>query len=189
MMNIIEEITSEVQIFSSRPLSTPCVLRFARGFMRDYKLRSPRRRESMRKGWGFTALTLGLLLFLMAPPSGRGAKSDTAPNVPKGWVFGLPAGNAADGKTVFVRMECYACHTLSRPGLKLPADAGGTGPDLTGYTAVSREYLAESIIKSHKVVAVRGYVVKEGQAGMGKYNHFLTIQELVDLVAFLKRGK
>jgi hypothetical protein len=30
--------------------------------------------------------------------------------------------------------------------------------------------------------------MKEGKAGMGNYNHFLTIQELIDLVAFLKHG-
>jgi len=51
-----------------------------------------------------------------------------------------------------------------------------------------QEYLAKSIIKAHTVVAAPGYVVKEGQAGMGKYNHFMTIQELVDLVAFLRTG-
>jgi hypothetical protein len=29
--------------------------------------------------------------------------------------------------------------------------------------------------------------VKEGRAAMGEYNHFLTVQELIDLVAFLKQ--
>ena len=33
-----------------------------------------------------------------------------------------------------------------------------------------------------------GYTVKEGKAAMANYNHFLTIQELIDLVAFLKEG-
>jgi hypothetical protein len=28
--------------------------------------------------------------------------------------------------------------------------------------------------------------VKEGKAAMGERNHFLTVQELIDLVAFLK---
>jgi hypothetical protein len=44
------------------------------------------------------------------------------------------------------------------------------------------------IIKSHTVVAAPGYFVKEGRASMGGYNHFLTVQELVDLVMFLKQG-
>lgn len=64
----------------------------------------------------------------------------------------------------------------------------GAGPDLKGYAALPKEYLAESIVKSHTVVAAPGYTVKEGRAAMGEYNHFLTVQELVDLVAFLKQG-
>ncbi|HXV85032.1 MAG TPA: cytochrome c [Candidatus Binatia bacterium] len=54
-------------------------------------------------------------------------------------------------------------------------EAGGVGPDLTGYSALPKEYLA-------------GYVVKEGKASMGNYNHFMTIQEMIDLVAFLRHG-
>ena len=48
-----------------------------------------------------------------------------------------------------------------------------------------KEYLAESIITAHTVVATPGYTVTEGKAGMGNYNHFMTIQELIDIVAFL----
>jgi hypothetical protein len=51
-----------------------------------------------------------------------------------------------------------------------------------------KEYLASSIIKMHPVVAAPGYTVKEGKAALGNYNHFLTVQELIDLVAFLKHG-
>jgi hypothetical protein len=51
-----------------------------------------------------------------------------------------------------------------------------------------KEYLAESIINAHTVVAVPGYIVKEGKASMGNYNHFMTIQEMIDLVAFLRHG-
>jgi len=50
------------------------------------------------------------------------------------------------------------------------------------------EYLVESIIKAHTVVAAPGYTVEEGKAAMGNYNHFMTIQEMIDLVAFLKQG-
>jgi hypothetical protein len=38
------------------------------------------------------------------------------------------------------------------------------------------------------VAAAPGYVVKEGKAAMGNYNHFMTIQEMIDIVAFLKHG-
>lgn len=86
-------------------------------------------------------------------------------------------------------MKCYSCHAIEIPGEKLPPSRSkGAGPDLTGYSVLPNEYLAESIIKPHTIVAAPGYVVKEGRAAMGEYNHFLTVQELVDLVAFLKKG-
>ena len=73
------------------------------------------------------------------------------------------------------------------PGEKLTVRSKGAGPDLNGYSVLPKEYLAESIIKFHSVVAAPGYSVKEGRASMGEYNQFLTVQELVDLVAFLKQ--
>lgn len=110
-----------------------------------------------------------------------------APNVPAGWTFSFPDGEAKDGETIFLKMECYSCHKVNLPGNKVPAQHGGTGPDLSsGYSKLPKEYLAESIIRAHAIVAAPGYVVSAGQAGMGKYNHFMTIQELIDLVAFLK---
>lgn len=69
---------------------------------------------------------------------------------------------------------------------KPPTGAGGIGPDLSNYGTLPKEYLAESIVKAHTVVAAPGYAMKEGKAGMGNYNHFMTIQEIIDLVAFLK---
>ena len=52
----------------------------------------------------------------------------------------------------------------------------------------SQKVNAESIIMAHTVVAAPGYVVKEGKASMGNYNHFMTIQEMIDIVAFIKHG-
>jgi cbb3-type cytochrome oxidase cytochrome c subunit len=116
------------------------------------------------------------------------AASPAKPSVPKGWKFSFPDGDPKAGKTVFMNMQCYSCHSIKIPGEKLPSDAGGIGPELTGYSALPKEYLAESIIKAHTVVAAPGYTVKEGKASMGNYNHFMTIQEMIDLVAFLKHG-
>jgi mono/diheme cytochrome c family protein len=111
------------------------------------------------------------------------------PKVPQGWTFQLPAGDAAAGKVLYQKLECFACHKLA--GFPAPAGRSGAdvGPDLTGYSKLPAEYLAESIIDAHSVVAAPGYVVKDGKAGMGNYNHFLTIQELIDLAAFLRATK
>jgi Cytochrome c len=116
------------------------------------------------------------------------AASPAKPSVPKGWKFSFPDGDPKAGKTVFMNMQCYSCHAIQIPGEKLPPGAGGIGPELTGYSALPKEYLGESIIKAHTVVATPGYVVKEGKASMGNYNHFMTIQEMIDIVAFLTQG-
>ena len=133
------------------------------------------------------ALTVGAFLSQMAFEHAQGA-SAAKPSVPKDWKFSFPDGDPKAGKTVFMNMQCYSCHAIQIPGEKLPSGAGGVGPELTGYSALPKEYLAESIIKAHTVVAAPGYVVKEGKASMGNYNHFMTIQEVIDLVAFLRHG-
>ena len=131
-----------------------------------------------------------LLSTSIAVTSFTGAASAPAtPKVPQGWKFTFPDGDAKAGKTVFLNMKCYSCHAIEIPGEKLPPSRSkGAGPALTGYAALPKEYLAESIIKPHTIVAAPGYTVKEGRAAMGEYNHFLTVQELIDLVAFLKHG-
>ena len=116
------------------------------------------------------------------------AAAPTPPKVPSGWKFSLPDGDARAGRTVFLNMKCYSCHAIEIPGEKLVMRSKGAGPELNGYSVLPKEYLAESIVKFHTVVAAPGYTVKEGRAAMGEYNHFLTVQELIDLVAFLKQG-
>ena len=116
------------------------------------------------------------------------AAAPTPPKVPSGWTFSLPDGDATAGKTVFLSMKCYSCHAIEIPGEKLTMRSKGAGPELNGYSVLPKEYLAESIMKAHTVVAAPGYTVKEGRAAMGEYNHLLAVQELVDLVAFLKQG-
>jgi Cytochrome c len=132
---------------------------------------------------------IGLMIpYSVAIAGAPGAKPAAEPRVPAGWTFRFPEGDVKAGQMVFMTMQCYTCHAIYIPGQTLPSDAGGIGPDLTpSYSKLPAEYLAESIIKAHTVVAAPGYVVQEGKAIMGNYNHFLTMQELIDLVAFLKR--
>jgi hypothetical protein len=145
------------------------------------------RRYVMKQAIVLLALTLGVILLQTEFRQAQGA-SPAKHSVPKGWKFSFPDGDQKAGKTVFMNMQCYSCHAIQIPGEKLPSGAGGVGPELTGYSALPKEYLAESIIKAHPVVAAPGYVVKEGKASMGNYNHFMTIQETIDLVAFLRHG-
>lgn len=109
--------------------------------------------------------------------------------VPKKWHFTLPEGDAKAGKTDFLRLQCFVCHKNALSEIaKVPPDTKWQGPDLTtGYEKLPDTYLAESIIKKHTNVADPFYTPGDSLEGMGKYNQHLTVQELVDLVAFLKQ--
>jgi cytochrome c len=144
---------------------------------------------TMRKQATSAMVTFMVAGSLVLAGMSSAASAPAAPKVPQGWKFTFPDGDVKAGKTVFLNMKCYSCHAIDIPGEKLPPSRSkGAGPELTSYSALPNEYLAESIIKRHTIVAAPGYTVKEGRAAMGEYNHFLTVQELVDLVAFLKQG-
>lgn len=109
--------------------------------------------------------------------------------VPEDWKFTLPAGDAAAGRIAFTRLQCNVCHkSRLTPVDRIPQNTRWAGPDLTtGYEKLPAAYLAESIIKAHDKVADPFYTVTDSAEGMGKYNRHLTVQELIDLVAFLKQ--
>jgi mono/diheme cytochrome c family protein len=136
--------------------------------------------------WLVLALTL-TTLFGDAPPV-----TAAGPRVPRNWRFALPAGTAAAGEQVFVKMECYSCHTVAGKRFGDPAQKpGGIGPDLTAaHARLPREYLAESVVNFERYVAhghyKKGYVAADGTSRMGDYNDLLTVRELLDLVEFLK---
>jgi len=109
--------------------------------------------------------------------------------VPKGWHFSVPAGNAFAGEKVFVKMECFSCHKVAGRSFRR-VDTGGVGPELgSGHARLSREYLAESVLNRHKVIAGDEDRYKgEDRRGskMGDYSEIMTVRELVDVVAYIK---
>jgi sulfur-oxidizing protein SoxX len=114
----------------------------------------------------------------------------TDPKSPRG--FRLPDGDAATGQSLFVELQCNACHTI--PGLELeaPAEAGPVSVVLGGPVPRVKTYgdLVSSVINpSHKLV--RYYpdegVGEEGVSPMVVYNETMTVQQLIDLVAFLQQ--
>jgi quinoprotein glucose dehydrogenase len=62
----------------------------------------------------------------------------------------LHGGNAANGKTLFIENQqfaCFRCH-------KINGEGGDVGPDLTGLGAQKgREYLLEAIVQPNKEIA------------------------------------
>ena len=105
--------------------------------------------------------------------------------------FKLPDGDATEGRAVFLYMQCNQCHTVD--GLKLPAvpDAAPPYVELGGRVTHVKTYgqLVTSIINpSHELAS--GYaadlVSVNGESNMYIYNRHMTVQELIDLVAFLQ---
>ena len=133
-----------------------------------------------------------LLPVVMVGILAHGPAVASAAGMPTNWRFTLPAGRASAGEQVFVRMECYSCHTVAGKRFGKPgANPGGIGPDLTAdYAKLPREYLAESIVNFDRFAAhgqlKRSYLADDGTSRMGDYNDLLSIRELVDLVEFVK---
>lgn len=105
--------------------------------------------------------------------------------------FSLPEGNALDGQKAFVYLHCYECHFIE--GIELPPVETDDNPyvQLGGKVSRVKTYgdLVTSIINpSHKLAP--GYPLEtisdDGQSKMPVYNGYMTVQELIDIVAFLQ---
>ena len=105
--------------------------------------------------------------------------------VPKGWMFTPPPGDAAKGREIFIRLQCFACHTVG--GEKFPPTAA-PGPDLTDVGEHHPAgYLLESILNPNAVVVEGpGYTGSDGKSIMPDFRGRLSVSELIDLVAYLK---
>lgn len=112
--------------------------------------------------------------------------------VPKGWKFLVPPGDAAKGREVFVTMECFACHEVKGESFPQNSKRGHEpGPELTGMGSHHpTEYFAESIINPNRVIVEgTGYTGADGLSKMPGYGDTMTVQQLVDVVAYLKSLK
>ncbi|MFO1093442.1 MAG: c-type cytochrome [Planctomycetaceae bacterium] len=114
-----------------------------------------------------------------------------APGPTSGKGFTLPKGNIEEGQAAFISLKCHACHSVA--GIELPeitaelnprVQLGGEVPRINTYG----ELVTSIINPSHKLA--QGYpaeaVSRDGASRMTNYNHALTVQQLIDLVAFLQ---
>ena len=119
-----------------------------------------------------------------APPSGAHERHGT----PKGWTFTWPKGDPAKGRDAFAKFECYSCHEVRGQTFPAPSDAGKVGPELSAMAPLHEtEYFAESIIHPSAVIEKgKGYEGPDGSSKMPSFNESMTVQEAIDVVAFLK---
>lgn len=114
---------------------------------------------------------------------------DTGPTSSAG--FRLPDGDAATGRAVFLKLECNACHMIADIELVEPAERGPVAVVLGGPVANVKTYgqLVTAIINpSHKLIKTmpKEQVTADGESLMKVYNETMTVQQLVDIVAFLQ---
>jgi mono/diheme cytochrome c family protein len=134
--------------------------------------------KAMCKLIGAVACTLLLGACSTDPKSSRG--------------FRLPDGDAATGQVLFVELQCNACHTIPGIELEAAAQAGPVSVVLGGPVPRIKTYgdLVSSVINpSHKLTPyyADGEIVKDGESPMVVYNETMTVQQLIDLVAFLQQ--
>lgn len=132
----------------------------------------------------YRAATISLLATFLAL-SGCGADRMSE----KG--FSLPEGNAINGKTAFIYMHCHECHTIANEELPALALADPPFVELGGQVTRVKTYgeLVTAIINpSHKLA--KGYptdvVSNDGESRMPVYNGYMTVEELIDIVAYLQ---
>lgn len=113
-----------------------------------------------------------------------------SPTPSSGSGFTLPDGDRNRGEQAFVAMNCHHCHTVAATDLPLVDDReiavrlGGAVPRVGTYG----ELVTAIINPSHRLA--KGHltedVSEDGASLMKNYNEVLTVNQLIDLVAFLQ---
>jgi len=120
----------------------------------------------------------GLMVALLAgcdsgPKSGRG--------------FRLPDGNPDKGRQAFLALQCHKCHKVD--GVELPPPVS-FNLMLGGETDRVRTYgeLVTSIINPSHILSGRYQkeLADAKESPMPKFNHVMTVEQMIDLVAFLQ---
>ncbi len=130
-------------------------------------------------------------------PQKTPVKSQPRLAIPPRWRFAIPAGDHHAGRQVYVDLECYKCHEVFGENFPAPkAERGNVGPALSGMGAMHpAEYFIETMIDPNASAAWRikhhkdedkGYLGVDGKSKMPSYNDSITVQQLIDLVAYLK---
>ena len=144
--------------------------------------------------FGVAALMVGAALGVAA----LSVRAQPAPGMrhedhgtPKDWKFAWPKGNPAKGREAFVKLECYSCHEVKGETFPAPSDPGKVGPELSAMGPLhDAEYFAEAIVNPGAVIeSGKGYAAPDRSSKMPSYNDSVTVQEVVDLVAFLRSLK
>lgn len=130
------------------------------------------------------AARLGSILGAFVGPSCAGSKV-VSPGLE------LPRGEVEAGRAAFVRLQCTACHRVAGDE-SLPAPTDIPVPFALGEGVASRptdERLVNAIVHPNHVVRMPDrpeVVTPSGRSRMTDYAEVMRVQELIDLVAYLR---
>lgn len=110
---------------------------------------------------------------------------------PSGWKFTWPKGDAVKGRDAFAKFECYRCHEVKGEKFPAPTEKGKMGPELSQMGPLHEpEYFAEAILNPNVVIEKgKGYQGPDGSSKMPSFSDSMTVQEAIDVVAFLRALK
>jgi mono/diheme cytochrome c family protein len=127
-------------------------------------------------------IVLGVMLAsVLACDSGR--KSATG--------FRLPEGDVERGKVAVLDLKCHACHEIAGDGFPepvadppVPVRLGGETP----YVRTDGQFVSSIVNPSHQLAyGFRKELVESGdESRMANYNEVMTVEQLIDMVAFLQ---
>ena len=107
--------------------------------------------------------------------------------------FRLPEGDADSGKEAFTKMSCHQCHSVAGVEFQVVEAEAGIHYALGGEVRKVKSYgeLVTAIIQPQHVVspdflATIKETEREGYISpMPNYNETMTVQQMIDIVAFL----
>ena len=103
--------------------------------------------------------------------------------------FSLPEGNPDNGEAAFVALQCNACHsTKDVAQLATEGDISVYSGGEVGRVKTYADLVTSIINPSHRLA--RGYspgtVAAGADSKMTNYNSIMTVEQMVDLVAYLQ---
>lgn len=104
---------------------------------------------------------------------------------PENWVFRLPQGDRDAGRKTFLNFGCQSCHEVKGESFKKP-EGEAVGSELSQMGPMHPlEYFAESIINPSAEIWPKTAIGPDGKSKMPSFNEDMTVQELIDLSAYL----
>ena len=128
---------------------------------------------------------VGFAIFFLLASIARVNAAEVEMHHPKGWTFTMPKGDPVKGRAVFDKFSCYSCHEVRGEKFPAPDKGQAVGPELAQMGPMHPlEYFTESTINPNTVGAKK-YRGPDGKSKMPTFNNDMTVQELIDVSAYL----